>query len=111
MEQERESNSDNVTPMFSGMINGFSGSIGALGGLPAPIVGERTGENIVLDQSEVKRLKKLLEEERQAVEDAKEAARRRDQFCLALEKRYNIVGYKWNVDFEKQSIDVGEKRN
>jgi len=107
---------NNITPMFEGSATtpGAIGSfIGFSGISPAPMEkfdGEKFGDSHVLDESQVKKLKRLLEEEGAAIEAAKDAAKKRDYYCAQLEKWYNIEGYIWTVNFDKGTIEVGKKR-
>jgi hypothetical protein len=82
--------------------------------------GIETGK-LWLAKEECKQLKEFLDAEAAATEllaktclrldDAKDLAResqkKRDGLCLALEKRYDISGKKWTVDFETGEIKIG----
>ena len=93
-----------VTPVDSPAFSGARAGIGRLS----------------LTKEECVQLKEFLDAEVAATEllaktclrldDAKDLAResqkKRDGLCLVLEKKYEIAGKKWNVDFETGEIKI-----
>lgn len=65
---------------------------------------------VKLNTEELRRFKFLLGEEVEAAKKAEDAKIKRERFCLTLEKKLNIAGHYWDVDFNKGVIVLGEKR-
>lgn len=73
-------------------------------GPPKPIA------EIKMSPGDLQKLGKLVQEEDLATQAAKKASRRRDLFCVDLEKAYALMGKVWRVNFDKRSIEViGER--
>lgn len=107
MEDQKDINIDGILPApeFSGMAIPTGIRI-----TPIEKPAEEPKPVIKLKSSETKRFKKLLYEENTAVAAAKDASRRRDLFCVDLERDYGLNGSVWTVDLEKGTITVTGKR-
>ena len=59
---------------------------------------------VKMNKDEARKFKFLLYEEQEAVETAQKANKRRENYCLQLEKKYSLTGHKWKVDFDRNMI-------
>lgn len=59
-----------------------------------------------LNPKDLKKLRKLIDEEKAAQEALRQASRRRDLFCVDLEKEYGLNGWAWTVDLDKAIIQI-----
>ena len=94
----------------SGQIIGFSGfeskplSPQAAPQPAAPL------PQLKLQRNDAQKLQKLAYEENDCVEAARKAVKRREAFCLQLEKKMGIRGKTWKVDFSRGMLIVtGDK--
>lgn len=61
---------------------------------------------VKIKSSELKKLKKFIHDEEVAVAAAKAASRKRDLFCVDLEREYGLNGMMWTADLEKGIIKI-----
>lgn len=94
-------------------------------GISAPAQGATgSGEAIMLEDEEFARLTSLMEGERSLMNtiaemalqmddtkhQAREARRKRDDFCLALERKYNVQkGAIWELNIDQKAIVIKQK--
>jgi len=67
-------------------------------------------ELIILDHQDFRKLSLLIREEEEAREQLNTAFKRRDKFCVELEKKHCLSGFSWEVDHKKGAIVVTGKR-
>ena len=92
-----------------GQIIGFSG----FDSKPAPVpVASQPAQatQLRLPRNDCQKLQKLVYEENDCVEAARKAVKRREAFCLQIEKRMGVGGKTWKVDFSQGMLIVtGDK--
>jgi hypothetical protein len=67
-------------------------------------------ELIILDHQDFKKLNILIREEEEAKIQFDTAFKRRDKFCVELEKKHCLSGFSWEVDHKKGAIAVTGRR-
>jgi hypothetical protein len=72
--------------------------------LPQQVPPQESFAPVKMSKEEIRKFKFLLYEEQAAVEAAQKANKKRENYCLQLEKKYGLTGHKWTVDMEKSII-------
>ena len=93
----------------SGQIIGFSGFDQKP---PPPLAAPQPTAlpQLRLPRNDAQKLQKLVYEENDCVEAARKAVKRREAFCLQLEKKMGIADKAWKVDFQRGMLIVtGDK--
>ena len=61
---------------------------------------------VILDSQDFVNLDALIREEAEARERLDAASKRRDRFCLEMEKKHNLGGLSWIVDHDKKGCKI-----
>lgn len=97
---------------------GFSGMPGVSGAAPAATdlsqavpktFEEPKPEKIKLNPHDLRRFKHLISEESFNIEVAKKSIKQRENFCLQLEKKFKIDGWRWDVNQNGEIFFLGKR--
>ena len=92
---------DQPAPTFSGMFQAAP---------PVPASPEQARKLVVLDHQDFVKLDGLIRDEAEARTKFETASKRRDKFCLELEKKHDLGGLSWVVDHDRKAIAITGQR-